>query len=1854
VNFSKLLRKTISIVIAVAILLSIAAPVLAEVAEQSVDSVKYLALGDGMTEGIGLDEKTEDTYVLKIAKKLGYEDAYEFVADSGWRVEELRYLIDKDYKGDGYTKKISADHNYQNDKEFGWTIGDVKSAEYITISAGVNNFSTYLVEQMMYFVENGGAVKYSYDIGEVLDEYDLGKLSDNNVYDVMENVKNLVKTELQAAAGDTMGDAIELVDFVAEVSVYTLLSYVTSFNALINEIYALNPDVEVYVIGIYNPMAGEIVSVTVGDKTKSVNIGRFFNALVEMANAYTQILAPRVYDYTYVHPGNPELLIDVMGNDKLDITERIPAGLPGKLAAGAEDTAAGMIQDMYAQYGIEKDYDEALDLAFEILNAKDDDERREIIKEEIGDMAADEVLERFKEQLANKEFEDTYGYKITVDEEKVQKLLKDLESAADEEGRKKVAADFVVDLMTLAMVGETFAGIKIDTQEDAYKAIEVLEKNAEATDGDPEALREAAAAMVIAEIGEDNVLGIDEADVVELLELMDIQTTREDREKVVDEWLTEKAVGYITETVQEYVPGYQKADAEGLLAQMEASDTDDDSVIAKNHLLAHFTPVLADAIEEKYTEGGFARQGYGSFTEFANAINTAADEDAVKTLVRDEIRAAAKVAIYDYATTPNPDYFNEILWPACTCPAQNHVSGGACEGVSSNMILEMLVAMDAEADSAAKEAALHQWLVTYMNNGVEPDPNGAFARLFFNPIKEKFLSAYNSYNDAATTAENLCADYHSSVNKASDAFGSYAELKEEAADTIIEKYETSYQGAGETAQKYYKDYVSLRDQAVTKVIDGYDEYQKAINSGMGSVDQLSEKFGKVYELLCDIAEVEVVNLNHVLAVAKKITQNGASYITGMVDDLIQGQEIKDEDRTVAYLALRYYLADSMMIMPSASGHATIANQVIKAINGEDTSSTGGYYANKIIDKAIDVYRCAKAYRDLSSSESGQVGTLINPSLYVALGDNITSGSALSDSSLAYPQLLGDALAMSADDRDGGDRVLNYALNGMRVEELLMLVDENYSGDEYTAERFGTAEIEALREAYKDDIANAELITINAGINNLTTFPIVQTLLAYNGYEPYEMDWGRFIGDSRYEKISDGKEAAMDLVLALVDKAENRVEQLDGYSAYERCERALETASTAVESMLYGFISYIFTLDDAVEQIAELNPDGTIALIGFYNPLEGTYFQVNRTVTVRGKTIDLSQFKVNTDTLGNMMVNLANRFLAHYVGNVAGDGTAADEGSRLLNVKINDTELIINDSTASKDLSTLTTWKEFTLRGKTIPVMVPEYFLQTGRTAGEALHPNEAGHQYITNQILDALDFEIYADVIIEDYTKTYGEKDPDFTHLIDDLSSLWGIEVDDLKITRESGEEVGEYQLFAAYTPEDGHGYTEIDEEIGKLYIEPRAATITVTIENGIITNVAYEKVANKTGVLDGDKERLEAALKVTGTTGAYEVNCDDSYIAKNYALTIKVEEDDEFDYSDAKIEYTQWNMELDGVVYMNVHLDFEGFEPGFDFGENAGLIIWTGEGKPTISSSQFEVDAENCKVVKDAFYSNTYGWGVRTDEVYAANLGDKIYVRAFVQIGENEYIYADNGQAYSPAEFCYNDYLVPAANREERYLNVCAALLAYGAEAQKYFGHDEYLVTDDMSADYNVDLSVYDEVLTFSDAYLDAPIDPDSSVANSLPGTKKYITLDSMELNLVGAIRIIVDYKVDQAAFDWNEDVKTAEVYFWTREAYEAANGQLDYTLDNASYASKLEWSNGDTYIGMSDYILAKDLSDTVYYSCRIELKDGTVYRSGLGRYSPEKFVTEHLTDTTNINNVDELCKAMTVYGEMARICFN
>lgn len=1827
-NVWKVFKKTISVVLTLAIALGLAAPVFAEVATLSSGSIGYLAMGDGMTEGIGLKDQVSDAYAANVAKALygdNWENSYRLRADSKYRVEELRYLIDTDYSGDGYTEQFfgTPDTEFERDKKDGSVRDEVASADYITISAGVNNFSTYIVEQMLYYVENGGAVKYSYDIESVLSGYAVQGVDMGDAYAEFEDMKAIVKNELMAAAGDTMDKGVELVDFVAEVSAYAMLSYIVSFNALVDEIYALNPDVELYVIGIYNAMEGEVLSVTVNGQYHDVEIGQFFGALLEIANAYTQILAPRVYDYTYVHPGSPELLIDVMGDDSLTTEERIPDGLKTKLLESAEDTAIEMIQEMYAQYGVEKSTKEAEDLAYEIFEAETAEERLEIIKSEINDMAIEEVLDRFEKELEN--YAGTYG-NIDISGDDILNLLSDMEAAekaAEEAGATEeevdaaletVATDFVVDLMTKAMAGQTFAGIKIETQEDAYEAIALLEKNAASAGGDPAAIREAAAAMVIAEIGEDNILGIDEADVVELLELMDVQTTTEAREEVVDAWLNEKAAEYICTTVQQYVASYTLADAKELLAEMEASDSDDDAAIAKEHLLKHFTPVLADKMEEKYTEGGFTLQNYASFEAFAHAINT---EDDVKTVVREEIRAAAAVAIHEYATgtTAEDEGGNTLpLWSSCQCVGTHDPE--TCSGLSLAMIQEMLTTMDSKSTQEEKDEALQAWMVKYMCGGSAPVAGSLYERLFFNPVKAKFLDAYNSYNDAATTAENMCANYRDSLDKASDAFGSYADLKAQAADTIIKNYEESYQGAGATAQQYYTDYLALRDAAVSKVMSGYKEYANAINKGLSSCDKLNEVFDNVFIQLCEIAEVEAISLNDILSVAKKAQTGG--YVQGLVNDLIQGETLAKDAKTVAYLALRYYLADSMMIMPSASGHKTIANQIIKAINGEDTYSTGGYYANKVIDKAIDVYKCANAYRNLSSSESGQVDTLINPALYVALGDNVTSGSALDDASLAYPKLVGDALAMAADDRDGGDKVQNYAINGMRVEELLMLVDDSYNGDEYTAERFGTADIQALRDAYADDIANAELITINVGINNMVTYPLVQTMLAYNGETPYEMDWGRFIGDSRANKIDKGMAAAKKLTLFLVDNAESRSETLDDLSAYERCERALNTMFTAVESMVYSYISYIFTLDDAVEQIAALNEDATIALIGFYNPLEDTYFQVDRTVTVRGKTVDLSQYEINVDKLADMMLNLANRYLANYVGSISENGTAADEGSRLLNVKINDTELFVtNDSTVSKDLSHLVEWKDFTLRGKTLTVYVPEYFLQSGRTAGDCLHPNEAGHEYIADQILAALDFEIYADVIVDNYTKTYGDADPDYSALIDDLSSLWSIEV--TGITREAGEEVGTYQLSALYEAEDG--YKEIDEEFGTLEIVQRDASITVTVKDGVITAVAYDNV------LEADQYLLTASdLTLSGSIGAYEVTVDSSYITKNYNLTIEIVEE----VTIGQIQFVNPSLNLESEV----HYNFDYKLVGFDMNQvvEMGLLKFNTRTDDLADSNMNTAD----EVITGAVNMGEY-YRFRSNGVDAKNLDDDAWYRCYVIMSDGQIVYG------SRVKFDAREYARRAliGNYSTELKSLCVSLMNYGAAAQEYFAETtDYEYTELMTAFLDTtDYSQYKSlVIDFADHMIDERVAAEKSKHGEFKNPSNDIFYDGYKANLSLEGAFTLNIAVPYAA----ESATKSGMLIWSEADYLAAE---ELTWDNVTehYEVPVSGAINVPYEG----IAAKNMDDTIFCCGYVEI-DGEYYYTSIFRLSVDNYA-EKILDGSYTDTMKTLAEYTVVYGEYA-----
>ena len=1761
-------RKCMSLALVIAILTSIAAPALATSgwSFNKEDAAYYVALGDGMTYGEGLAEG-ELSYVERVAEALGAEDDWYAHANSRYRVEELRYLLDRNYKGDGYTKSIGGLSQLRNDVQ-----GYVANAEVITINIGVNNFSTYIIEQMMYYLENDGAVKYSYSFDE---------FADADVQDAMENVKGIVMEQLKAAANEEGATALEMIDYVVDVSTYAMLSYIASFNGMIEAIHALNPDVDLYVVGLYNPAEGEKLSISYHGKEETIPVGDVFGALTEMANAYVQILANRNYGYVYVDAGSPKLLIDQLGDTSMPNDVRVPGALKLELLDAAEDTAVSLVIEMFETYGITKTYKQALAIVEEIFGAANDAAREDYIRNLLSGMVVDEVLARFETELEN--YAGTYG-DIDVQREDIVLLLEDLDNAKTVAQREGVAEEFVVDLMTKAMVGQTFAGMEIKTQDDAYAAIELLERN---SNGEPEALREAAADMIMVKVGENGLKSyIERDDVLDLLEQLDTTTTTVQRRVIIANWMNGLAAKKIVEKIDDVNPAYTIDNAMSLLAAMEANPANAEA-IAKTHLLTTggFHDYMVIKFTETYRSNGLTLQTYPSFDAFVTAVEAAEDNVAAKAIVRQEIRAAA---------------------------AQKVVSDAMYQQFLSSVGVADVIVLFASLDTSNNiDQDIIDWICEKKNWGT---PNATQLEVIVLPIKAVFLSAYNAYNDAATVAEEAFTTYRDGVAEASEAFAQYNNLKDDAAEQILSAYEESYKGAGETALGYYNDYLLLKKSAVEKVMSGYVDYQNAIAKGMESCDQLNEKFDTVFDLLCEIGEVDTISLNNLVSVAKKIEANG-NYVNEMVENLIQGDKLASEDKTVAYIALRYYLAGSMMIMPSADGHAQIANNIVKGIRtGKDVSSTAGYWANLVIDKTINLYNSTNAFFSKDATASGQAGVLINPDLYVALGGNITTGSALSGSELTYVELLGNALAMDYNDLGNydNDQVLNYALNGLRAEDLYALVSGTYAGDAYTADRFGEDFILALGEDYRTNIKNADLITIEVGINNLVTYPMMQALLAYNGEDTYEMDWGHYIGDARANKISKGKDAMCGLLLGIANHD-------------AQCETALNTVVTAVESMLYGMIGYIFHLDNAVESIATQNPDATIVLVGFYNPLNDTYINIDREVEVAGKSVDLSKYTVNISAIADKIINIGNRYLANYVGNTAANGNANDKDSRLLNVSILNAELCISDSNVSKDLSTLVK-KNITVNGKNIPLLIPAYFAEAGKTGGEALHPNAVGHLYIRNQILKALNYQILADVYPEHNWKYYGDVDPELYYYMDDESSLYNIVVN---LIREQGEDIGLYEITA--TVIDGSGYAEIDVFGGVFEIVARPLSVDVEVIDGVIASVTV------TGGSMAPSEAIDD-LNLTMNADGTEVICNNA----NYNVSINAEFKTTSDpIVEGVISIKTNSLNLESEVHYNVKYEISGFD--MDQVVEIGLLEFYTRTDDVNDSTYFtanniyEWDQENGLKEGARYVSRTAG-------IPAAELGENRWYRAYVKLCDGTYRYS-NRTVYSAVKYSQRVFDGDYGNNLKA---LCVSLMDYGAAAQVYFAEQGiYEYDTPMNAFlYEAPYNQYRNLVqTYNDDMIDQRLPARTSPYGEFDNRSNDIKTGSYSLTLLGAISL----NAKNYSYTYQpENVVESGFIFWNHDTFSAGN---TLTWENAALVVKCSDNDGSIEATLPG-IAAAEMHETFVGVAYVKIGDAYYY-GAVSRISVDHYAESIINDTDYSASMRNLAKYMVVYGEYAQAYF-
>ena len=180
-----------------------------------------------------------------------------------------------------------------------------------------------------------------------------------------------------------------------------------------------------------------------------------------------------------------------------------------------------------------------------------------------------------------------------------------------------------------------------------------------------------------------------------------------------------------------------------------------------------------------------------------------------------------------------------------------------------------------------------------------------------------------------------------------------------------------------------------------------------------------------------------------------------------------------------------------------------------------------------------------------------------------------------------------------------------------------------------------------------------------------------------------VDWSKYIADAEIlELIEDAKQAAIDELS----------KELDAKDVADAAEQ--------VEQILYAFVAYGFENANAIKEIKAINSDAVIVMLGMYNPLQGL------TVEVEGTVVDVA----------NMFENL---MIATDVNNLIFSMTSGDI-------------VFVEISMAEAD-------------GFDPIVVDPENLDAAKADALEILDnldnmcANAEGHEYIYNQILDALE-----------------------------------------------------------------------------------------------------------------------------------------------------------------------------------------------------------------------------------------------------------------------------------------------------------------------------------------------------------------------------------------------------------------------------------------------------------------------------------------------------------------------------------
>ena len=252
---------------------------------------KYVSLGDSIANGIGENNvenkymyRTPGAYPDRIANAIGAE--LKQLGCGGMRSVELRACLEDDYRmPDEFANNFSRS---VVDNIRGYYVPAIKDADIITLNIGANDMATYTLLR---------AKAAANDLGVS------GKLIDNAIASL-------------EAKGEYTAALIKLLDLVKTVDKYGNIvkaaidglsegysRFIKNWDAIIGDIYALNPDVTLLVAGFYNPFDHLKIS-----DNSLLELGKAFDGIIEALN--TQMRYGSKYAGKYIY-------VDIMGAESI-------------------------------------------------------------------------------------------------------------------------------------------------------------------------------------------------------------------------------------------------------------------------------------------------------------------------------------------------------------------------------------------------------------------------------------------------------------------------------------------------------------------------------------------------------------------------------------------------------------------------------------------------------------------------------------------------------------------------------------------------------------------------------------------------------------------------------------------------------------------------------------------------------------------------------------------------------------------------------------------------------------------------------------------------------------------------------------------------------------------------------------------------------------------------------------------------------------------------------------------------------------------------------------------------------------------------------------------------------------------------------------------------------------------------------------------------------------------------------------------------------------------------------------------------------------------------------------------------